>query len=860
MKSIIVFLLFVSLAYSQTGKKGMSGVVSLGTPGISKVQNTAYSGQYALNITNGAAALLGGTAVYGGLFDLDADGNSNLHNSTTTLGLLDSTKGYYYFDSAYVANTSNDSTTEDLSGHGNNGTRYGSFSWSSESRIIGGTSLYFNGNSYIQLPSQNITSSFTADLWFKIGTIDPSQKQMMILGQHPDGADCFYVTISNEGTIFFKVASVTPSVLITQILTNKSYNDNKWHYLACVFNAGSTLQFYIDGELYASTPLTSTTVTNTGGMFIGELDGNNSFGRFNGWMQEFRLTRRGLTAAEIKNHYNNFTEDYTIWTPHGTHTITSDASNHYDGTYGGKIVSTGVGDGTSNYVSLTIPEPLVAGYKYMVEVNTKTTYDVSKIMTIQIGSQADTIHLATSWVKKNYHLKSVGGEDFRVYLNKADTSFIDYIRIKKVYDFLFLSWNKSNGVGVQENVQTIPYTINFNSSNIYNTLLDEYGTNLTLDLIKPYNISQWNLMGNYIDWTANCATFLNTNAQTSTSHQALGSLSIPFTTGGGLALFYSNPFQFVGQAGAIAIYRFDDISLSNFNLTNLVNSSTAISLANITGGGSKLEAYWDFAGDTTNYILNKSPYENNSYRTLNNLTPYFIPMSSQVKIGTPYNQCYSVPSVTTSTSSSVGKTTATIGGNITSQGGGIVVAKGVCYGLTPSPDTSGNHILCGADSGSFTASLTGLSAITTYYYRAYAVNALGINYGGDSTFVSGDSLGVDLMAGYDFTNGWTTANATIINSTSFITIVSGGDIYKDIGMNTTAGTMYKVHIVGTFSTGATQFRIRDVNKNYNYLIESNATFDDVFWFHPASKEILIWVAGSATGTINITTCTIQIEH
>jgi uncharacterized protein (TIGR02145 family) len=93
-----------------------------------------------------------------------------------------------------------------------------------------------------------------------------------------------------------------------------------------------------------------------------------------------------------------------------------------------------------------------------------------------------------------------------------------------------------------------------------------------------------------------------------------------------------------------------------------------------------------------------------------------------------------VPSVTTSPVTDTGLTTATSGGDVTSDGDGLVTSRGVCWATSPSPDISGSHSADGTGTGVFTSSLTGLSEGTVYYLRAYATNAAGTSYGDEITF------------------------------------------------------------------------------------------------------------------------------
>lgn len=102
----------------------------------------------------------------------------------------------------------------------------------------------------------------------------------------------------------------------------------------------------------------------------------------------------------------------------------------------------------------------------------------------------------------------------------------------------------------------------------------------------------------------------------------------------------------------------------------------------------------------------------------------------------------SAPTVTTPTSSSVTHVAATLGGNVTSDGGATVSARGVVASPTSTnsnPQIGGNGVLNFTGTGTtgvFTVSATGLSASTAYTYAAYATNAQGTSYSSTGTFTT----------------------------------------------------------------------------------------------------------------------------
>ena len=100
----------------------------------------------------------------------------------------------------------------------------------------------------------------------------------------------------------------------------------------------------------------------------------------------------------------------------------------------------------------------------------------------------------------------------------------------------------------------------------------------------------------------------------------------------------------------------------------------------------------------------------------------------------------SLPTVTTTAVSGISATGATSGGEVTNAGGGTVSARGVCWSTSANPTISNSHTTNGTGTGSFTSSITGLTANTTYHVRAYATNEIGTAYGADVTFTAANSV------------------------------------------------------------------------------------------------------------------------
>ncbi len=116
-----------------------------------------------------------------------------------------------------------------------------------------------------------------------------------------------------------------------------------------------------------------------------------------------------------------------------------------------------------------------------------------------------------------------------------------------------------------------------------------------------------------------------------------------------------------------------------------------------------------------------------------------------------FTRSSTTPTVGTAPAIVVSSTSATSGGTITNNGGSVIIAKGVCYSTSPNPTTANNTTNDGTGTGSFTSNLTGLTASTTYYVKAYATNSEGTAYGNQQTFTTQNSSSSGTFTGETIT-------------------------------------------------------------------------------------------------------------
>jgi hypothetical protein len=108
----------------------------------------------------------------------------------------------------------------------------------------------------------------------------------------------------------------------------------------------------------------------------------------------------------------------------------------------------------------------------------------------------------------------------------------------------------------------------------------------------------------------------------------------------------------------------------------------------------------------------------------------------------PIQTSLCLPTITTSSPSSVGVDTVVIGGDISNDGGSSIVLRGVCYSTSPNPNMGNQRTEDGSGTGSFNTVLRGLTSSTTYYARSYAKNSNGVVvYGNEVSFTTGLGIG-----------------------------------------------------------------------------------------------------------------------
>jgi len=123
-----------------------------------------------------------------------------------------------------------------------------------------------------------------------------------------------------------------------------------------------------------------------------------------------------------------------------------------------------------------------------------------------------------------------------------------------------------------------------------------------------------------------------------------------------------------------------------------------------------------------------------------NMTYYIRAYATNSK-GTAYGNQVSFKTASpiilgTETPTTITMNSAISGGNISTDDGLTITARGVCWSTHKQPTINDNKTIDGVGIGTFSSKMTGLIRNTTYYVRAYAINSSGTSYGNIQSFIT----------------------------------------------------------------------------------------------------------------------------
>lgn len=196
-------------------------------------------------------------------------------------------------DSSYTTMGLNSTTEYDCSGFCNNGTRTGTFNWTSNTPKYAVSQVFNGSNNAIQtpsLPTMITDKNYTIAVWI-YKTVIGSKGYQTIYG----GPSGFEIEARNGG------ANETKFVPLNWGRPMASYELNEWNH--CVFvHSDADCKIYLNGEYIATG--TAKASNPTGNYFIGAWN-TATQQNFDGLMSDFRIYATALSADDVKSLYQN---------------------------------------------------------------------------------------------------------------------------------------------------------------------------------------------------------------------------------------------------------------------------------------------------------------------------------------------------------------------------------------------------------------------------------------------------------------------------------------------------------------------------------------------------------------------------
>ncbi|MEP6806857.1 MAG: SprB repeat-containing protein, partial [Flavobacterium sp.] len=166
------------------------------------------------------------------------------------------------------------------------------------------------------------------------------------------------------------------------------------------------------------------------------------------------------------------------------------------------------------------------------------------------------------------------------------------------------------------------------------------------------------------------------------------------------------------------------------------------------------------------------------------------------------------PTVTTTAATNVKAVSATIGGNVTADGGDATIERGIVWATTTNPTILSNKVQIGTGTGAFTNTVTGFPPGSLIYYRSYATNSGGTSYGAQLTLTTNAGLGTAATGQSNVSCfGGSNGTATVIAN-------GGGAPYTYLWTNGATTATASGLGVGPISVTITDSELSQITRNF----------------------------------------------
>lgn len=331
----------------------------------------------------------------------------------------------------------------------------------------------------------------------------------------------------------------------------------------------------------------------------------------------------------------------------------------------------------------------------------------------------------------------------------------------------------------------------------------------------------------------------------------------------------------IGTSYGTETYFTTQISLPTVTTTSIseLTTNSAKVGGNVTDSGgyavSQRGVYW---GTHTNPVLTGNKLAigsgagefSQTITGLNRTSQYYVVAFATNIKGTSYGEeiyfttSPALPSVTTYVARNITTSSVEVGGEVTSTGGAEVTERGIYWGTSANPQTTGTKLAIGSGSGEFLSTINSLSPKNTYYIVAYATNSVGTTYGSESSFIT---LGDEPIA--------KTLEATNIttSSTTLSGLISANDLNTTVAFEYGTTTSYgSIAIVAenpiTENDDTVSVSISGLSSEtvYHYRVRAENSLGITYGADSTFTTVVTGITGTVTDIQGNTYNTIGIGH